>query len=146
MEQTEMRNMSLAELEHKLEGHIYKGHLMLALKHAILNFKPLAAVLLGPLTGDSPAAMAEAEVLFIQGKGECPSNLKKRMSRVDEFGILDLSFMEATKFLRAVREDQAYARNVVENGVVIYTKDEGTWRYVCEMASILGHSHQEQDG
>ena len=140
-----MRSMSLAELEHKLEEHIYKEHLMLALKHAILNFKPLAAVLLGPLTGDSPGSMSEAEVLFIQGKGECPSNLKKRMSRIDEFGVLDLSFIEATQFLRTVKEDQAYARDIMENGIVIYTKDEGVWRYVCEMASILGRSRREQD-
>lgn len=139
-----MKSMSLADLEKKLKGHIYRNQLMLTIKTAILKFKPLAVILLGPLTEESPSHMAEAQVLFIQEREECLSSRKKKMSRLDEFGILDLSFMEATKFLRIAKEDEPYGREIIESGVVIYTKDEGAWKYICEMASIVSKFHQDQ--
>ena len=139
-----MKSMSLTDLEKKLKGHIYKDQLLLTIKTAILKFKPLAVILLGPLTEESPSHMAEAEVLFVQERGECPSSRKKKMSRFDEFGILDLSFMEATKFLEMAKEGKPHSREIIEDGMVIYTKDEGTWRYIYEMASIVSHFREQE--
>ncbi len=139
-----MKSMSLTDLEKKLKGHIYRDQLMLTIKTAILKFKPLAVILLGPLTEESPSHMAEAQVLFIQERGECPSSRRKRMSRFDEFGVLDLSFMEATRFLEMVKEGKPHGREIIKSGVVIYTKDEGTWKYIYEMASIVSQFHQDQ--
>ncbi len=139
-----MKSMSLVDLEKKLKGHIYRDQLLLTIKTAILKFKPLAVILLGPLTEESPSHMAEAEVLFIQERGECPSSRKKKMSRLDEFGVLDLSFMEASKFLEAVKKDDPYGREIIKSGVVIYTKDKGTWRYIYEMASIVSHFREQE--
>ncbi len=141
-----MKKMSLVELEHRLQGHIYKDHLLLAIKGAILRFKPLAVILLGPLTQEAPGSMAEAEVLLIMERGECPMSRRKRMGRVDEFGVLDLSFLEATQLLKMVKDGQGYAREVMRDGVVIYTRDEGTWMYICEMASALSCTQQSREG
>ncbi len=134
-----MRSMSLEELERRLEGHIYGGQIMLALKGAILRFRPLAVVLLGELTREGAGSMAEAEFLFIQDKGMCPSNVKKMMRRLDEFGVLDLFFLEVTQFLKLVKEKDPLGREVMEEGVVVYARDDGVWRYIEEMASLAGH-------
>ncbi len=131
--------MSLEELEERLGGHIYGSQIMLSLKGAILRFKPLAVVLLGELVREDAGTMAEAEFLFIQDRGMCPSNVKKMMGRLDEFGVLDLSFMEVTKFLKLVREKDPFGKEIMEEGMVVYARDEGVWRYIEEMASLAGH-------
>ncbi len=128
--------MSLEELEESLGSHIYGSQIMLALKGAILRFRPLAVVMLGELARGRGGSMAEAEFMFIQDRGMCPSNVKKMMRRVDEFGVLDLSFMEVTDFLRLVKEKTPLGREIMEEGVVVYARDEGVWRYIEEMASL----------
>ncbi len=134
-----MRSMSLEDLEKRLESHIYGSQIMLALKGAILRFRPLAVVLLGELTREGAGSMAEAEFLFIQDKGMCPSNVKKMMRRLDEFGVLALFFLEVTQFLKLVKEKDPLGKEVMEEGVVVYARDQGVWRYVEEMASLAGH-------
>ena len=131
-----MRSMSLEELEESLGSHIYGSQIMLALKGAILRFRPLAVVMLGELARGHGGSMAEAEFMFIQDRGMCPSNVKKMMGRVDEFGVLDLSFMEVTDFLKLVKEKDPLGREIMEEGVVVYARDEGVWRYIEEMASL----------
>lgn len=139
-----MKHISLRDLERRLEHHIYKEQLLLAIKGAILRFRPLAVILLGALTEEHPSYMGEAEMLLILEKKECPSSLKKRMGRMDEFGLLGLSFLDVPQFLKMVKDDEPFAREIVEEGAVIYTKDEGTWRYIFEMASIVGKFQRDK--
>jgi len=140
-----MQSMTLEELEKRLRGHIYGGQIMLALKGAILRFRPLAVVLLGDLAREESGSMAEAEVLFIQDKGMCPSNVKKMMSRLDEFGVLDLSFLEVTQFLKLAKDGDPLGREIIGEGVVVYTRDQGVWRYIEEMASLVGQLESLKD-
>jgi len=146
-----MKKISLQELEKRLELYIYKEQFMLALKGAILKLKPLAVVLLGDPTKENPNSIVDKEVIFFLEKKECPTILRKKTARIDEFGILNISFLDISGLLQMVKEKKIYAREIIEKGTVIYTKNQNVWEYICKIVFYIEQLKKEdkkhqQDG
>ncbi len=132
-----MQRLTLEELEERLSGHLYRENIIRSIKSVIGAADPLAVILTGELTAENPSAVAGAELVLLYGKARCFVSLSRGISRSDEFGLLDVSFMDLTTLMGKVKDRDPQALGLLEKGLVIYTKKDDVWREVAEMLSFL---------